>query len=237
MTGDFGVRLGSRVGAAGEQLVRLLQQVLDDTGGRAPDQGVVDYVSIGFKGDAAALHARACASGAQRVERELQYGVDLGGRHLPALAGGDQADEGVDQVAGDERRGRGKLAQDLDVDARQADLLLGLAQRGFAQIGVLGVVAAAGKGDLSGVAAQVGAPAREDRVGLLVRAEEQRYEDRRGDLVRELGQGALGDRGGGRGLQDGDALDAFLEHDLSVERAMHGALRRDHAQALDLLLG
>src|SRR3954471_10700462 len=33
-----------------------------------------------------------------------------------------------------------------------------------------------------------------------------------------------------------DALDTLVEHDLAVERAVHGALRGDHAQALDLLL-
>ncbi len=34
-----------------------------------------------------------------------------------------------------------------------------------------------------------------------------------------------------------NALDALLEHDLAVERAVHRALRGDHPQPLDLLLG
>src|SRR5919112_3893829 len=37
-------------------------------------------------------------------------------------------------------------------------------------------------------------------------------------------------------VRERDALDTLVEHDLAVERAVHGALRRDHAQALDLLL-
>src|SRR5213079_3799154 len=34
-----------------------------------------------------------------------------------------------------------------------------------------------------------------------------------------------------------DAVDTLVEHDLAVERAVHGALGGDDAQALDLLVG
>ena len=50
--------------------------------------------------------------------------------------------------------------------ARQADLLLGLAQRGQPQVGLVVVLAPAGERDLAGVAAQVVAAAGEDGVQL-----------------------------------------------------------------------
>src|SRR5215210_4839906 len=37
-------------------------------------------------------------------------------------------------------------------------------------------------------------------------------------------------------VRERDALDTLVEHDLAVERAVHGALGGDHAQALDLVL-
>ena len=114
------------------------------------------------------------------------------------------------------------------------DLLLGLAQGRVLQVGVLGVATAAGKGDLTGVAAQVSSTAGEDRVRLLVSGgEEQRHEHRRG-----YGCGRCGGRYGRDTLlgRQVDALDALLEHDLAVERTVDGALRGDHAQALELLL-
>src|SRR4029453_16444593 len=37
-------------------------------------------------------------------------------------------------------------------------------------------------------------------------------------------------------VRERDALDTLVEHDLAVERAMHGALRGDDPQALDLLV-
>ena len=59
---------------------------------------------------------------------------------------------------------------DVDGLARQPDLLLGLAQRGVAQVllALLDVLATAGEGDLAGVPAQVVAAAREDGVQLAV---------------------------------------------------------------------
>ena len=68
--------------------------------------------------------------------------------------------------------------------ARQPDLLLGLAQRRLGQVGVLGVLAPAGEGDLAGVAAQVGAAPREHDVRRLGGAGcEQRHEHRRARLL------------------------------------------------------
>src|SRR4029450_13086889 len=37
-------------------------------------------------------------------------------------------------------------------------------------------------------------------------------------------------------VRERDALDTLAEHDLALERAMHGALRGDDPQALDLLV-
>ena len=45
----------------------------------APDQGLADYVSVGFKGEAAALDLGSRATVAQRLQWQLEHGVDLGG--------------------------------------------------------------------------------------------------------------------------------------------------------------
>jgi hypothetical protein len=55
---------------------------------------------------------------------------------------------------------------------------VGLAQRGGPEVGVLGILPAAGKRDLAGVPAQVGPATGQDDVGL-VGGEEQRDEDGR----------------------------------------------------------
>src|SRR3954452_22231293 len=39
-----------------------------------------------------------------------------------------------------------------------------------------------------------------------------------------------------RSARERGALDTLVEHDLAVQRAVHGALGGDHAQALDLLV-
>jgi hypothetical protein len=99
------------------------------------------------------------------LERERQQGLDLG-RIRPQVEPGrvrDPADEGVDPEPGDECRGRGEGAADVDFARRQGDLLLGLAQRGGDQIGVVGVAAAARERDLAGVAAEVCAALGEDQ--------------------------------------------------------------------------
>jgi hypothetical protein len=66
---------------------------------------------------------------------------------------------------------------ELDHRGIQADLLLRLAQGGGGEVGVLLVAAAAGEGDLAGVAAQVGAALGEDEARLLGPAVE-RQQDR-----------------------------------------------------------
>ena len=84
------------------------------------------------------------------------------------MAGLDQPDERIDGVVGGDRRRRLQRADQLDGVGRQADLLLGLAQRGQAQVGLVVVLAAAGERDLAGVAAQVVAAAGEDGVQRAV---------------------------------------------------------------------
>jgi hypothetical protein len=77
-----------------------------------------------------------------------------------------------------------EIAGQLDGVWRQADLLVCLTQRRRGEIGVAGVATAAGKGDLAGVAAQVGAPAREHDVRRLRRCgDEQRHEHGRERLL------------------------------------------------------
>ena len=71
-------------------------------------------------------------------------------------------------VRHDRRRG-GERPDDLDGVLGQPDLLLGLAQRGVAQILLLDVLSAARERDLAGVAPQVVPAPGEDRVELAVR--------------------------------------------------------------------
>jgi hypothetical protein len=80
---------------------------------------------------------------------------------------GDAADEGVDPVAGDEGAGGVQGLAELDLRGVESDLLPGLAQGGGGEVGVVVVTAAAGEGDLAGVAAQVGAALGENQAGLL----------------------------------------------------------------------
>jgi hypothetical protein len=87
------------------------------------------------------------------------------------------ADEGVDSVAGDEGVGGRQLFAQLDFGRVQANLLLGLAQRGCAEVGVARVAPTAGKRDLAGVAAQVGAALGEDEPRLVARPAVERQED------------------------------------------------------------
>ncbi len=68
----------------------------------------------------------------------------------------------------------------------EADLLLGLAQRRRAQVGVARVPAAAGKRDLTGVPAQVGAALGEDEPRLVVGPAVERQQDRGVDRVWRL---------------------------------------------------
>ena len=61
----------------------------------------------------------------------------------------------------------GQFLAQLDPRRVQADLLLRLAQRGRAEVGIAGISAATGERDLTGVPAQVSAALGEDQAGLL----------------------------------------------------------------------
>src|SRR6266545_799235 len=100
----------------------------------------------------------------------------------------DQADEGMDLVVGDEGADRGEGADHLDAVAREADLLLGLAERRLEQLLAL-IPPAAGEGDLPGMPAQVRAPLGEDQAGVL-RPAVHRNED--GGLGAAVGVEAFG---------------------------------------------
>src|SRR5690606_17172252 len=103
----------------------------------------------------------------------------------------DEPDERIHRVVGGDRRGRLQRADEAHVAGGQADLLLGLAQGGDAQVGLVVVLAPAGERDLAGVAAQVVAPAREDRVQAPVGAV-QRHEHGRVDAAVDVQGGRLG---------------------------------------------
>jgi hypothetical protein len=105
----------------------------------------LDLVGRGVDRDPAADQAAHRVAPLEDVEREGEQRLDLGRiRSQVELGGvGDAADEGVDAVAGDEGRGGGEGAAEIDVPGGQCDLLLGLAQRGPRQVGVARVVAPA----------------------------------------------------------------------------------------------
>ena len=92
----------------------------------------------------------------------------------------DEADERIDGVVGGDRRRRLQGAHELDRPRRQPDLLLGLAQRGQPQVGLVVVLASAGERDLAGVAAHVVAAPGEHRVQLAV-GDVERHEHGRVD--------------------------------------------------------
>ena len=89
-------------------LAEPFQEVAEDPGGRAPDQLAVDLVGRGVDRDAAADQAAHLVGVAEAVEGDGQDGLDLGRVGLEAERRGvaDQADEGLDPVAGDEGRDR-----------------------------------------------------------------------------------------------------------------------------------
>src|SRR5436305_2364445 len=90
----------------------------------------------------------------------------------------DAPDEGMNPVAGDEGVGRRQFLAKLNLGRVEADLLLRLAQRGRAEVGVLRIAAAAGERDLAGVAAQIGATLGEDEARLVVRPAVEWQQDR-----------------------------------------------------------
>ena len=121
-----------------EGLAEAVEQVAEDPRGRSPDQVALDLVGRGVDRDAAAdqaAHRVALASTSSEKVRTVSTSVGFGSQVEPRGCG-DQADEGVDPVAGDEGRGRRQGAAELDRGGVEADLLLGLAQGGRQQVGV-----------------------------------------------------------------------------------------------------
>ena len=108
------------------------EEVAEDPRGRSPDQVAFHLVGGGVDGDAAADQAAHLVALAEDVQREGEDGLDLGrvGLQIQLARVGDAADEGVDAVAGDEGAGGRQLLAELDDRRVEADLLLGLAQRG-----------------------------------------------------------------------------------------------------------
>ena len=102
----------------------------------------------------------------QEGERHLE---DVGhlARHAAraAVSGGDHAEHRRDLVAGDGAIAVGD-ADHVDGGARQADLLLRLAQRGGDRAVVVGIDPAAGEGDLPGMLAQRGVAQRQQHARL-----------------------------------------------------------------------
>ena len=171
------------------------------------------------------------ARGAARGSRRPRFADSTHSK--PGL---DHAHERVDRVVGDERRRRLERA-DESTPRRQPDLLVRLAQRrALERLAV--VPAPAGERDLARVALEVVAAAGEDRVELAVRVA---YSGTRtAESVRPWTSIASASSGASSAAEESRArsgqLDPLVEGDLALERAVHGALGGDHAQALDLLL-
>jgi hypothetical protein len=126
----------------------------------------------------------------RRAQRHLHHLGDLVGRGPPLAAGLDEPDEGIDRVVGGDGGRRLQRADELDRAGRQADLLLGLAQGGQPQVGLVVVLAPAGERDLARVAAQVLAPAGEDRVQLAA-GDVERHEHGGVDAAVDVQRGGL----------------------------------------------
>ena len=147
-------------------------------------------------------------------------------------------DERVDLVVRHERADGLERADELDVGGRQADLLLGLAQRGRPQVLVGEVLAAARERDLARVALEVVAPLGEDRMQRAA-VEVERHEHRgvlgpgRVERGRRLRREKQRPEVGRRGHTSSSSL---VEHDLALERAVDGALGDDLHEPLPLLL-
>ena len=154
---------------------------------------VAELVGVRAERHAAAQEPALPVCGAHGLERELEHVGDLGVGELPREARLDQADEGIHGVVRHERPRRRQCADDLDRLGRQPDLLVGLAQRGRGQVGVLGVAPPTRERDLAGVALEVVAALGEDGVELTVLVEVERGEDG--------GLGAAVDVDGQRGVR------------------------------------
>ena len=154
-------------------ILEPLEQVAEDPRGRAPDHVLADLVRRRADRHAAADEAPHPERVPKLVETEHQHRCHLGRVRPQGRLLGDQADDRMDLVPGDERAHGRQRAGDLH-DARiEADLLLGLAQRGGDEVRVSGVAAPARERDLAGVAAHVGAALREDQAGALWVAEQR----------------------------------------------------------------
>src|SRR5829696_380907 len=111
-----------------------LQEQGENPGSRSPDQLVRDQVGVGLDRDSAPDEAPLLVGGLQVVERGDEHALHLRRVRLEAHSLFDQSDEGVDLVVGDEGADRRQGANNLDVVAREGDLLLGLAQGGVEQL-------------------------------------------------------------------------------------------------------
>ena len=163
-------RLASRARAPGRYVARVsaaaaqpLQERLHDPRRRSPDHVAVHRVGGRPEGHAPAHRRFISCPRTRSSQRELQHPGHLGLLGGPAGAGRTIADEREYAVAGDEGAHGGSAPTSFTRRPRQADLLLGLAQGGVAQVLVGLVLAPARKRDLARVAAQVGAPLGEYR--------------------------------------------------------------------------
>ena len=135
------------------------------------------------------------------VERNVEDGVDFVGVGIergPAL---DDPDIGDDVRPAGHGRQVVELTDDLDLSGVEADLLVSLPERGLHQIGVSGLLAAAGEAHLAGVAAEVPGPAGEDHLDPAV-VLVQRDQDRRGPDAEALDGAAAGRRAGSQPRAD-----------------------------------
>ena len=189
---------------------------------------------------AALRAARAAAARARRRPRAA--------RRCQRCPAGITPDERVDHVVGRERRDRRQLAEQRRPTSRVSPISSSASRSAVS-------ARSASSGSWRPPGKEISPAWRRRSARRLVsttcggsasRGEEQRDEHGRARLLgravrgrRDRLAGAGGEITAGRPGSGGqvNALNALQEHDLAVERAVHGALRGDHAQALDLLLG
>ena len=132
-----------------------------------PGRGAPDRVAVGHLVGVPAVDVVADLPLHERLGRVQRR--EIVPEHLGDLAvvgderrrADDEADERHDQDRRDERVHRRQRAEHLDVDGRQAKLLVRLAQRGRGEVAVLGVLQAAGERDLARMPREVGGSTRE----------------------------------------------------------------------------
>ena len=208
----------------------------------APDEVLGHDVGVGLEGDAAAFdRARVCG------RRAAPPAAARAPRRPPSRTGARRRPRGsrrrTDGSGSWSRTSRSAGSSPSTLTCERARPISSSASRSAvcSEVGVLGVAAAARKGDLAGVAAQVGAAPGEHDVRLApARAQANSGTSTAAAICSLLAAGRSACRRAGCARASGgqvNALNALLEHDLAVERAVHRALRGDHAQALDLILG